>query len=315
MEYWQLKQRQSLPLEVKIQMSLLRIRQWYEYWDGDVYVGFSGGKDSTVLLHLVRSVYPDVPAVFCDTGLEFPGVRDFVKTIENVTWLKPKMNFKTVISEYGYPVISKEVAEAVEGARRGQKYRLDKLRGILKDKNGNPSAYNMKKYMFLMFSPFKISSKCCDIMKKYPSKKYEKQTGRKGYIGTIATESRLRIRKYLKEGCNAFNNLRAISQPMAFWTELDVWEYIKKFSVKYSTIYDMGYKRTGCVFCMFGCHIEKEPNRFQLMEKTHPKLYDYCMRDIEKGGLGLEKVLDFINVPYKDYIIQLKDCEQFDLCV
>ena len=92
MELWELKQKQSLPLEAKIAMILRRIREWYEYWDGNVYVSFSGGKDSTVLLHLVRQYYPDVPAVFSDTGLEFPEIREFVKTVQNVTWLRPAID-------------------------------------------------------------------------------------------------------------------------------------------------------------------------------------------------------------------------------
>ena len=84
MERWQLTQFQGLPLEVKIEKSKLRIREWYENFDGNVHVSFSGGKDSTVLLHLVRSLYPEVPGVFSDTGLEFPEIRAFVKTVENV---------------------------------------------------------------------------------------------------------------------------------------------------------------------------------------------------------------------------------------
>ena len=111
MELWELKQKQSLPLEAKIAMTLRRIREWYEYWDGNVYVSFSGGKDSTVLLHLVRQYYPDVTAVFSDTGLEFPEIREFVKTVPNVTWLRPAMTFKKVIEKHGYPVISKEQAQ------------------------------------------------------------------------------------------------------------------------------------------------------------------------------------------------------------
>jgi len=90
---YQLKQRQSLPLAGKIKLSISRIKHWYEQWEGQVYVAFSGGKDSTVLLHLVRSLYKKVPAVFVDTGLEYPEIRDFVKTIDNVVWLN--MNYRS----------------------------------------------------------------------------------------------------------------------------------------------------------------------------------------------------------------------------
>lgn len=87
---------QALPLDVKIEKTKRRIKEWYDYWDGQVYVSFSGGKDSTVLLDLVRNVcgYTDVPAVFVDTGLEYPEIRRFVKEVNNVEWLKPKKNFK-----------------------------------------------------------------------------------------------------------------------------------------------------------------------------------------------------------------------------
>lgn len=89
LELWELRQKQSLPLEAKIIMSQRRIREWYEAWEGDVYVSFSGGKDSTVLLHLVRELYPEVPAVFVDTGLEYPEIRQFVRSVDNLECLKP----------------------------------------------------------------------------------------------------------------------------------------------------------------------------------------------------------------------------------
>lgn len=98
-----LKQMQSLPLSAKVQMTKRRIEEWYDFFNGDVYVSFSGGKDSTVLLDIARSMYPDIEAVFVDTGLEYPEIREFVKSFENVTWLKPKITFKEVIEEYGYP--------------------------------------------------------------------------------------------------------------------------------------------------------------------------------------------------------------------
>lgn len=72
---YDLAQMQSLPLEAKILMAKRRIQEWYDYWDGGVYVSFSGGKDSTVLLHLVRSIYPDVQAVFVNTGLSIQRYR------------------------------------------------------------------------------------------------------------------------------------------------------------------------------------------------------------------------------------------------
>ena len=114
-----LYQMQSLPLEAKIQMTKRRIQEWVdEYGEDGVYVSFSGGKDSTVLLDIARSMYPDMKAVFVDTGLEYPEIRQFVNTFDNVDILKPKMTFKQVIEKYGYPFIGKEVANNVDGARR-----------------------------------------------------------------------------------------------------------------------------------------------------------------------------------------------------
>lgn len=113
-----LKELRALPLERKIGITAARIIEWYRYWNGNVYVAFSGGKDSTVLLHLVRSLFPDVPAVFSNTGLEYPELQRFVKKFDNVVVLYPKMRFTEVISVYGYPLISKETAEAMYYARR-----------------------------------------------------------------------------------------------------------------------------------------------------------------------------------------------------
>ena len=115
----ELKLLQALPLELKIMRTQQRIREWVNHYGEDgVCVSFSGGKDSTVLLHIVRSLYPNIRAVFSDTGLEYPSIRDFVKTIPNVDWVKPELTFREIVFQYGYPLFGKEIAETIRYARK-----------------------------------------------------------------------------------------------------------------------------------------------------------------------------------------------------
>jgi 3'-phosphoadenosine 5'-phosphosulfate sulfotransferase (PAPS reductase)/FAD synthetase len=295
-EMWQLKQRQSLSLEAKITLSNSRIREWYKYWNGEVYVSFSGGKDSTVLLDLVRRIYPEVPAVFVDTGLEYPEIREFVKTIDNVVWLKPEMKFNEVVEKYGYPVISKIISMGVSRYRNTKSGIQKKLRlygGINPSSGKKQNPTISKKWHYLINSDLKISNKCCDVMKKYPIYRYEKISKKKGFVGMMAEESFYRQYDYTKTGCNAFDLKKPISKPISFWLDRDIWKYIKVNKLNYSDIYNKGENRTGCIFCMFGVHLEKGLNRFQRMKIHHPRQYDYCI-----NKLGCGKVLDLINVKY-----------------
>ena len=298
-----MRQFQALPFEIKVEKSKLRIREWYDHFDGNVFVSCSGGKDSTALLHLVRSLYPEVPAVFVDTGLEFPEIREFVKTLPNVEWLKPDMSFRQVIEKHGYPVIGKEQSEWIHRIRVGDPnvFRA-KFHGVMPD--GRPTQYKLaEQWRFLLDAPFKIGGGCCNEMKKKPLGRYAKASGRFSYIGTMASESHLRIQQWLKTGCNAFDAKRPTSMPLSFWLESDVWEYLRRYEVPYSKIYDMGYERTGCIFCAFGAHLDTQPTRFQRLQKTHPKLWRYCMRDWDAGGLGLRQVLEYIGVPYESFTL------------
>ena len=175
-ELWELQQMQSLPLETKIVKTQQRIRDWYNYFDGNVYLSFSGGKDSTVLKHIIENtpgIY-DVPSVFVDTGLEYPEIRKFVQSFEDVEIVRPKMLFTDVIKKYGYPVISKEVSRRVQYARKAIEQHREanhndylKLCGLALDSNGHKSRYNCDKWKFLLDAPFKCSAECCTIMKKH----------------------------------------------------------------------------------------------------------------------------------------------------
>ncbi len=219
-------QMQSLPLDAKIRMTVRRITDFIEYHDA--YISISGGKDSRVLDDIEsRFIGAGLPRVFVDTGLEHRSVRACGKRHADVT-VRPEKNFKQIITEYGYPVISKEVAQTIAEARVGLKsgkgytYRMKKLDGVAVDKNGEKSKYNIPQYKFLLDAPFRISHKCCDYMKKKPAKKYEKETGRLPIVATMAEESNLRLQKWLKPGCNAFDLKRPMSAPMSFWSENDV---------------------------------------------------------------------------------------------
>lgn len=376
-----LKQMQMLPLEAKINMTKERIRTWYESWwryeiedsatgktrfvtfdnrdyyaqppmketewivsayPGAVYVSFSGGKDSTVLKHIVDSMYDDVPSVFVNTGLEYPEIQKFAMSQKNVVTVRPKMRFDEVIKQYGYPVASKTISKKVGTVRRNGKEckTYDFFKGAATTKDGEPSLFNCERWEFLLDAPFDVDYFCCEIMKKEPFKNYEKSSGRKPIIGTMASESKTRESVWVRNGCNAFSSSHPSSQPLSFWTNQDILHYIKKFNVPYCSVYGdiqvkpaneevlegqinlidflgdyepedqlmtTGCNRTGCIFCMFGCHLEKEPNRFQRLKETHPRQYDYCINggamvdgkwQPNKEGLGLGHVLDYIGVKY-----------------
>lgn len=339
-ELWELRQMQSLPLSAKVAMTERRIRDWVnEFGTDGVYVSFSGGKDSTVLLHIVRNLYPDVEAVFVNTGLEYPEIQKFVKTFDNVTILRPKMRFDEVIKKHGYPLISKVVSNCVAGARRkpgGFKHKQilgEYIRG-----DGGESRFNYGRYAPLLDLDCLISDACCNVMKKAPAKEFGRKTGKKPIIATMTCESKNREMVWLQTGCNAFEGKNAQSKPMSFWTEQDVLQYIKENGLPIASVYgdivyrdtdgyeyDMqiadggklyttGCDRTGCIFCAFGCHLDKGESRFERLKRTHPRQYEYCIGGGEydedgiwkpnKQGLGMGHVFDELNKIYGDGFIK-----------
>ena len=208
------------------------------------------------------------------------------------------------------------------------------------------SAFSQVKWKFLLFAPFEICNLCCNVMKKNPSHDYNKKSGRHPMTAQMADESRLRTQKWLKSGCNGFDLKNPISNPMAFWLESDVLEYVKTYGIELASVYGevvrdngmdgqmslfdfglcgecgelktTGCRRTGCIFCAYGAHHEKYPNRFESLSETHPNLFDYCMRGGEfvdglwkpdSKGLGMWFPIKWmavhggisINIPNMDY--------------
>jgi 3'-phosphoadenosine 5'-phosphosulfate sulfotransferase (PAPS reductase)/FAD synthetase len=312
------KRLQSLPWGNKVLVAQTRIMEWYYRNGGRVFISFSGGKDSTVLLHLVREQFPDVPAVFVNTGLEYPEVVAHVKATPNTTIIRPKISCRAGIEKYGYPVVSKDVALTVAGYRRGAQWAYERMEG--RERDGTKHHFRESLYgrwRFLLDAPFLMSDACCEHIKENPLHRYAKAGELVPYVGLLATESRRRRDGWLRSGCNSFDGKHPRSAPLSFWSEQDILRYIYEYKLPIASVYGevvkdarlpdgqgdayktTALKRTGCMFCLFGCHLEKQPNRIQQMAKTHPKLYEYCLRDFEAGGLGLRKVMDYVGIPYK----------------
>lgn len=195
--------------------------------------------------------------------------------------------------------------------------------------NENRSMFACERYKFMLEGDAPIiSNKCCMVMKKTPSHKYSHKTGRVCITGEMAEESRQRTQKWIQNGCNGFHLTEPKSTPMAFWTEQDVLQYIKENNIQIASVYGeivydekkseqlegqlefgangieeakcalktTGCKRTGCMFCGYGCHLEREgEGRFERLRVTHPKIYEWIFKDWDKGGLGYKKVIDWMN--------------------
>lgn len=329
-----LKELQDLPLNRKILITQSKIIEWYVKHQGKCVVSFSGGKDSTLLLYLVRQIYPDVKGVFYDTGLEYPENRELALSQKNMLVIKPKLHFREILTKYGYPVISKMVSQVIASARRGVPCSLKIFNGGYARKDGRISVFDFRKYKPLLDLPIKFSDVCCKYSKKLPSLDLAKSEGYSFFLGTTTEESSLRRLQWIKTGCNAFDRKPPASKPLSFWREQDILLYLKKYNIPISKIYgeiiSVGGKfycsrasRTGCIYCAFGAHLEKR-SRFQILKERHPKLYDYCMgggqwvkndaatdywspKEIwvpSKSGLGLAKVFDMVNQIYGSNFIQ-----------
>lgn len=265
-----LKRFQAESLDDKFQRTLAKVSEWYVRWNNEVYVSFSGGKDSTVLADICAKwcELQKIPLylVFVNTGLEYPEIQRHVKFFAQwlrdkygidvvLDILRPKMRFDEVIRECGYPLISKEVSNTIrlakDNIRNGvYSHRVCKL-GVKPEEYGGlydsgeydyaaslkNSKFTQHKWRQLLDLDSDMSEECCNIMKKEPLREYFKKTGRRPIIATMACESMNRETAWLKNGCNAFDSQEPSSRPMSFWMGQDILRYIKDAGLPIASVY------------------------------------------------------------------------------
>lgn len=262
-----LRARQAWPLEQKIDHTVGAIDAFLAYCrehERNPYVSFSGGLNSTVLLHLARRVFgQDLKGVFCSTGNEFPEIVRFVRQTPNVEIIHPALTPRQVMEQYGFPLVSKEAAQAVRQIRTTESEKLRNYR-LYGDGVRRPGVLAAR-WRYLVDEPYMTSEKCCEILKKRPFRHYNTETRSLAMVGTLAGESKLRQSQYIRRGsCNVFDAdpRKVHSAPLSIWTGADCWEYIRRYAVSYCEIYDVeGIERTGCVFCGFGAQFNAGRSR------------------------------------------------------
>ncbi|MDR1556213.1 MAG: phosphoadenosine phosphosulfate reductase family protein [Tannerellaceae bacterium] len=280
----ELRRLQSLSLNQKIDHAVETIEKFCNEVENPV-ISFSGGKDSTVLMHLVRNIMrTDLPAVFINTGNEYPEIVRFVREFDNVQIIRPKMKLKKNIERYGFPLISKEYSKMVFELRHGAKRSGRYLTGIQLSDGKKTSFILPEKYRFLVNEKFSCSEKCCNFLKKTPTAKLNSITG------MMAEESIIRQSAWLRTGCNSFGKRHSKSKPFSVWTNRDIQSYISRFNVRICDLYkDPRIHRTGCMFCGFGAHLETF-SRYELLKERYPKLYDYFL-NLENNEVTYKEAL------------------------
>ncbi|MBC8501196.1 MAG: phosphoadenosine phosphosulfate reductase family protein [Nanoarchaeota archaeon] len=298
-----LNQRMAYPFDYKITLAKRRIQAAIDqYGEEDCYVSFSGGKDSTILSHLVLSMGYKLEHVFSNTRLEYPECIKFSKEWCKKNGIKLNLVLPDILphevwKKHGYPMFSKEIAELLGRMWLGYKChpkKIKKVKGFLKrlGYNGDPSD-SKKVKNFLKRKGLKISSKCCYLLKKKPMKEWQKRSGKKvAIMGVRAEESQIRRTVWVRKGCIYETKDQVVVHPIIFFTEKDIFEYAKKYDIRFADIYyePHNLKRNGCFCCGFGCHMTEE-NNFIKLKQMNPQLWASIM-----NHWGFSKICEKCNV-------------------
>lgn len=282
-------------LDLKILNAMHRIEDLYNETDGKCFVSFSGGKDSTVLLAIIKMCEDvltiprnGIKAVFFQTGIELGITNEFVKWVKenyypNVDIIRPEKSFDWIIKNKGKPIKSKLKSEYLERWHKGSRTRTvvqNLVYGLTNQGKRAARTVLADKDFHMLHEDFtiKMSGNCCKYMKKNPSKKYAKDNGMKGNIIGMRMEEggardlNVRVREKNGHICTFVKNGVITKMPIIDWTDDDVEEFIKRYNVPLSRAYtEFGFLRTGCMCCPFSLNIDgdlkylyyHEPNRYK----------------------------------------------------
>ena len=312
MERWQYDQKYSLPYEGKITLAKLRAREFYEHQNGKVFCSVGGLDSMTLLLFLRKYVSKDIPGVSV-SSLEDRSIQEVHRQFDNMIILKPLKSKVQVIKEFGYPVISKSVADRIELIQNPTEENATVRNAIITGQTGDQGGNKYSRFMRLpdkwqkLFveqkAPFKVSGKCCYYMKERPCDIYSRETGQSVYMGLMIAEGGRRAMALMQHGCNYYGKTVTRSCPFAIFSRQDILRLALEMGTSVPAIYGeikrqpdgtletTRARRTGCTMCGFGIHMEKRPHRFDRLRHDNAKEWDFWMYD-----QGWGKVLDYIGV-------------------
>lgn len=182
------------------------------------------------------------------------------------------------------------------------------LSGINSKDKESPAWELSKRWQPLIWAPFSCSDRCCEILKKNPSKHLAKELGLTlAFIGEMASDGENRKKAYLQTGCNAFKNGHGKSKPMGFWLNQDVLMYHKFYKLPHAECYGKliqnkstgelkfsKMSRTGCKLCLFGIQMGEGSQRLTTLYNLEPKVVDFALKSRKSGGLGYGFIQHYI---------------------
>lgn len=340
--------KEKMPYDFKVRYAAIRAREFVaecEKRDLNYHVSV-GGLDSITLYLFLRSIHIDAPGISV-SSLEDESIQRIHKQlgIERLKsavryvdedgrehrWTKPQ-----IIQEFGFPVLSKEIAAKVEllqnPSEKNKTVRHAIITGETGAYGGNQKNSRMKmsqkwlekfggyenetEGVNYQVPPFLVSSKCCYYLKEKPCDIWAKEHNSVPFLGLMASEGGRRAKSLRVNGCNYFGASTIRSAPFAIFGRQDILQLALDLHVPVPEIYGQivrdpdgtlrttGAQRTGCSMCGFGIHMEKRPHRFDQLRQRNPKEWEYLMyhlcKDENGEDYGWGRVLDYIGVGWED---------------